>query len=196
MYINWMKTHTRRHNCAKGESSGAKNASDLYGLSIDRRGRQQTITNSARRTTGTKERERGGKDRRGWKQIWVTSSTSNGKPCVRPTEESIHIYCCQHFNINIIESTSDVSLLPQLTHRGKKHKLKALFKHGKNTTQRLIYKQTALNKQLITRGILAMLIWNGRQLYLQKASVCNIFLKRANVTRPLLWFMSGCGGAA
>lgn len=40
----------------------------------------------------------------------VMSSKLNGKPCVRKTGESIHIYCCQDFNINIIETTSDVSL--------------------------------------------------------------------------------------
>lgn len=50
------------------------------------------------------------KNRRLRKQIWVMSSKLNGKPCVRKTGESIHIYCCQDFNINIIESTSDVSL--------------------------------------------------------------------------------------
>lgn len=51
-----------------------------------------------------------GGDRRLRKQIWVMSSKLNGKPCVRKTGESIHIYCCLDFNINIIESTSDVSL--------------------------------------------------------------------------------------
>ncbi len=52
----------------------------------------------------------GNKNRRLRKQIRVMSSKLNGKPCVRKTGESIHIYCCQDFNINIIESTSDVSL--------------------------------------------------------------------------------------
>lgn len=58
------------------------------------------------REEGTKKK----KDRRLRKQIEVMSSELNGKPCVRKTGESIHIYCCQDFNINIIESTSDVSL--------------------------------------------------------------------------------------
>lgn len=57
MYINWTKTHTRRHNCAKGESSGAKNASDLYGPSIDRRGRQQSPTPPGERRGQKKEKE-------------------------------------------------------------------------------------------------------------------------------------------
>lgn len=91
--------------------------------------------------------KRGG-DRRLRKQTWVMSSKLNGKPCVRKTGESIHIYGCQDFNINIIESTSDVFLSTDWF----THKLPSLFDENENTTKRLIYRQTPLNKQLIMLG--------------------------------------------
>lgn len=108
------------------------------------------------REEGTKKKK---KDRRLRKQIGVMSSELNGKPCVRKTGESIHIYCCQDFNINIIESTSDVSLSADwLTKTSTSCRLYLrkikIWKMGgkKEKKKRLIHRQTPLNKQIIMLG--------------------------------------------
>lgn len=61
------------------------------------------------------------------------SSKLNGKPCVRKTGESIHIYCCQDFDINIIEGTCFP--FHQLTHK-EKHKLPSLFDENTKIQQK------------------------------------------------------------
>lgn len=103
-YTDACRKHSSTHS-HRVESQDPEMCSHLHYLKIDKRGRQQTIIPRAQ-GGGNKKK----KDRRLRKQIEVMSSELNGKPCVRKTGESIHIYCCQDFNINIIESTSDVSL--------------------------------------------------------------------------------------
>lgn len=102
VYFQRNSTHIQKHNTHwhKADALDPEQCSHLHYLKIDRRGRQQTIIPGAQ----------GERNRRLRKQIRVMSSKLNGKPCVRKTGESIHIYCCQDFNINIIESASDVSL--------------------------------------------------------------------------------------
>ncbi len=91
---------TTKHTLIQSGSSGPRK---VFPLTLSENWQAGQTTNNYPRSTG-------GKNRRLRKQIWVMSSKLNGKPCVRETGESIHIYCCQDFNINIIESTSDVSL--------------------------------------------------------------------------------------
>lgn len=107
----------------KAEALDPEKCSHSHYLKIDRWGRQQTIIPEAR---GGQQRKK--KNRRLRKQIWVMSSKLNGKPCVRKTGESIHIYCCLDFDINIIERTC--FLFRQLTHK-EKHKLPFLFDENK-----------------------------------------------------------------
>lgn len=97
---NCIQKHNKTHSHTREELWTQKSVFTYIIWKLTGGGRQQTIIPGAR----------GGKNRRLWKQIRVMSSKLNGKPCVRKTGESIHIYCCQDFNINIIETTSDVSL--------------------------------------------------------------------------------------
>lgn len=53
---------------------------------------------------------RGREDRRLGKQTRLMSSKLNGKPGVKTTGESLHIYCCWDFNTNTTGSASAVSL--------------------------------------------------------------------------------------
>lgn len=105
-----LHTHTHAHTTAYENTtkhtliqSGGSGPRKVFPLTLSENWQAGQTTNNYPRSTGEK-------NRRLRKQIWVMSSKLNGKPCVRKTGESIHIYCCQDFNINIIESTSDVSL--------------------------------------------------------------------------------------
>lgn len=106
IHIHGCMQETQQHTLTPSGISGPRN---VFPLTLSENWQAGQTTNNYPQSTGRREQKKK-KDRRLRKQIEVMSSELNGKPCVRKTGESIHIYCCQDFNINIIESTSDVSL--------------------------------------------------------------------------------------
>lgn len=105
IHIHGCMQETQQHTLTP---SGISEPRNVFPLTLSENWQAGQTTNNYPQSTGRREQKK--KDRRLRKQIEVMSSELNGKPCVRKTGESIHIYCCQDFNINIIESTSDVSL--------------------------------------------------------------------------------------
>lgn len=91
------------------------------------------------------------------------------------------------------ESLSVFAVALASTLFGRRRARLSLPDANKNTTKRLIYRQTPLNKQRVMSGYGTALCETAHNYIPRKANVCNIFLKRAKVTG---WFMGACGRAA